>query len=125
MATRPAQQALVPGRAVLLADAASGMSELGVILGEPAATSNPRTATAAGSLSPEPLSPVWLVRHAARTAAEFLTVWFVSTSCEARPPSPRFLNRTDPLYSAMMEQGLVAWAAAVSTTCCASTDRAP
>jgi hypothetical protein len=118
MATRPAQQALVPGRAVLLADAASGMSELGAILGEPAATSNPRTATAAGSLRPEPLSPVWLARRVAR-AAEFLTVWFVSTSCEARPPSPRFLN------VAMTKQGLVAWAAAGSTTCCASTDRAP
>ena len=37
MASRAAQQALVPGRAVLLSDAATGMTELGAILGEPAA----------------------------------------------------------------------------------------
>lgn len=38
MATRPAQQALVPGRAVLLSDVTSGMTELGVIVGEPSAS---------------------------------------------------------------------------------------
>jgi len=38
MATRPAQQALVPGRGVLLCDAASGLTELGAILGEPTAS---------------------------------------------------------------------------------------
>lgn len=38
MATRPAQQALVPGRGLLLCDAASGMTELGAILGEPTAS---------------------------------------------------------------------------------------
>lgn len=51
MATRPAQQALVPGRGVLLCDAASGMTELGAILGEP-------TASAGGLLYTIPLTQV-------------------------------------------------------------------
>ena len=49
MATRQAQQALVPGRLVLLSDPATGLSELSVVLGEPQGYSSPsRTASATG-----------------------------------------------------------------------------
>lgn len=55
MANRPTQQALVPGRCVLLADAASGMSELAAILGEPPAASPSRAAPASGTAHQQPL----------------------------------------------------------------------
>lgn len=37
MGTRPAQAALVPGRLVLLADAATGLPQLGALLSSPSA----------------------------------------------------------------------------------------
>ena len=60
MATRPAQQALVPGRAVLVSNPVNGMSELGVILGEP-----PAAGAARGAATPG-LQPA-LVAYDART----------------------------------------------------------
>ena len=57
MASRPAQQALVVGRAVLLADARTGMPELAVILGEPPAASAPRAAPSAGSTATQAAYP--------------------------------------------------------------------
>ena len=51
MATRQAQQALVPGRLVLVSDPVTGMSALSVVLGEPQGYTAPsRTASATGAV---------------------------------------------------------------------------
>jgi len=51
MATRQAQQALVPGRLVLVSDPVTGMSALSVVLGEPQGYTAPfRTASATGDI---------------------------------------------------------------------------
>ena len=51
MATRQAQQALVPGRLVLVSDPVTGMSALSIVLGEPQGYTAPsRTASATGAV---------------------------------------------------------------------------
>ncbi len=51
MATRQAQQVLMPGRLVLVSDSVTGMSSLSLVLGEPQGYTAPsRTASATGAV---------------------------------------------------------------------------
>ena len=60
MGTRQAQQALVPGRLVLVSDPVTGLSALSVVLGEPQGYTAPsRTVSAAGAMKRFSLAAIW------------------------------------------------------------------